>query len=167
MSLFRKSEIWLFKVYITGRIIFSEMKTFLFFSILLKKDFVNPHKISAHSDHFYFSEPMLLIKTCFCSQLCSSCFCTGKSMSEALIFQSTNPQYDNRLSVELPVQYMKMPSLEHGENMMRTLWKHDEKMLCTQIVFCFSFRTTYVHNMFYPPIFSPMFWAWNFYALNW
>ena len=46
---------------------------------------------------------------------------TGKSFSEALIFASINPQYDNRLSVELPVQCMKMPSLEHGENMMRTL----------------------------------------------
>ena len=28
--------------------------------------------------------------------------CTGKSMSEALIFESTNPQYDNRLFIELP-----------------------------------------------------------------
>ena len=39
--------------------------------------------------------------------------CTGKSMSEALIFASTNPQYDNRLFIELPVQYMKIPSSEH------------------------------------------------------
>ena len=38
---------------------------------------------------------------------------TGRSMSEALIFASTNPQYDNGLFIELPVQYM-------GENMMRT-----------------------------------------------
>ena len=28
-------------------------------------------------------------------------------MSEALIFVSTNPQYDNRLFIELQVQYMK------------------------------------------------------------
>ena len=34
-------------------------------------------------------------------------------MSEAFIFASTNPQYDNRLFIELPVQYMKIPSLEH------------------------------------------------------
>ena len=39
--------------------------------------------------------------------------CTGKSMSEALIFASTNPQYDNRLFIELPVEYMKIPSSEH------------------------------------------------------
>ena len=39
---------------------------------------------------------------------------THKSMSEALIFVSANPQYDNRLFIELPVQYMKIPSSEHG-----------------------------------------------------
>ena len=39
---------------------------------------------------------------------------TGKSLSEALILASTNPQYDNRLLIELQVQYMKIPSSEHG-----------------------------------------------------
>ena len=29
---------------------------------------------------------------------------TGKSLSEALIFASTKPQYDNRLFIELQVQ---------------------------------------------------------------
>ena len=29
---------------------------------------------------------------------------TGKSLSEILIFASTNPQYDNRLFIELQVQ---------------------------------------------------------------
>jgi hypothetical protein len=38
---------------------------------------------------------------------------TGKSFSEALILTSTNPQYDKRLFIESPVQYMKIPSLEH------------------------------------------------------
>ena len=38
---------------------------------------------------------------------------TGKSLSEALIFASTNPQYDDRLFIELRVQYMKITSLEH------------------------------------------------------
>ena len=37
-------------------------------------------------------------------------------MSEALVFASTNPQYDNRLFIELPVPYMKTPSSEHGEH---------------------------------------------------
>ena len=32
----------------------------------------------------------------------SNLTCTGKSLSEALIFASINPQYDNRLFMELP-----------------------------------------------------------------
>ena len=68
---------------------------------------------------------------------------TGKSFSEVLILASTNPQYDKRLSIELPVQYMKIPSLEHGENMRRTY--------CAQkLFFVFTIRTTYVNNMFSP-----------------
>ena len=39
--------------------------------------------------------------------------CTGKSLSEALIFASINPQYYNRLFMELRVQYMKTISAEH------------------------------------------------------
>ena len=62
---------------------------------------------------------------------------TGKSLSEALIFASSNPQYNHRLFIELQVQYMKIPSSEHGENMM-----------CTEIVFL-TFRAISVHNMFY------------------
>ena len=45
---------------------------------------------------------------------------TGKSMSEALIFASTNPQYDNILFIELQIQYMKILSSEDGENMWCT-----------------------------------------------
>ena len=39
---------------------------------------------------------------------------TGKSLSEALIFASTDPQYDDRLFIELQVQYMKIPSSNLG-----------------------------------------------------
>ena len=39
---------------------------------------------------------------------------TGNSLSEALIFASTNPQCDNRLFTELQVQYMKIPSSNLG-----------------------------------------------------
>ena len=39
-------------------------------------------------------------------------FDTGKSLSEALIFASTNPQYDDRLFIELQVQYIKITSSE-------------------------------------------------------
>ena len=57
--------------------------------------------------------PMLLLKN-FCA------FFTGKFFSEALILASTNPKYDKRLFVELPVQYMKTTSSEHQENMLCT-----------------------------------------------
>ena len=64
---------------------------------------------------------------------------TGKSFSEALILASTNPQYDKRLFIELQVQYMKIASSEHAQNMLRTCSEHAQNMLCTQIVFCFCF----------------------------
>ena len=64
---------------------------------------------------------------------------TGKSLSEALIFASTNLQYDNILFIELQVQYMKIPS----SNLGRTC--------CVQKLFL-TFRTIFIHNMF-----SPMF----------
>ena len=48
---------------------------------------------------------------------------TGISLSEAFILGSTNPQYDRKLFIDLPVQYMKTTRSEQGEN-----------KLCTQIV---------------------------------
>ena len=62
---------------------------------------------------------------------------TSKSLSEALIFASTNPQYDDRLFIELQVQYMKLPSSNLG-------WT-----CCVQKLFL-TFRTIFVHNMFSP-----------------
>ena len=62
---------------------------------------------------------------------------TGKSLSEALIFASTNPQYDNRLFIELQVEYMKIPSSKLGRT-----W-------CVQKLFL-TFRTIFVQNMFSP-----------------
>ena len=62
-------------------------------------------------------------------------FVTGKSLSEALIFASTNPQYDDRLFKELQVQYMKIPSSKHGENMLCIEIDFDiHNNLCTQHV---------------------------------
>ena len=60
---------------------------------------------------------------------------TGKSLSEALIFASTNPQYDNSLFIELQVQYMKIPS----SNLGRTCCV--QKLLLT-------LRTIFLPNMF-------------------
>ena len=60
-----------------------------------------------------------------------------KSLSEALIFASTNPQYDDRFFIELQVQYMKIPSSNLG------------RICCVQKLFL-TFRTIFVHNMFSP-----------------
>ena len=62
---------------------------------------------------------------------------TGKSLSEVLIFASTNPQHDTRLFIELQVQYRKIPC----SNLGRTC--------CVQKLFL-TFRTIFVHNMFSP-----------------
>ena len=51
-------------------------------------------------------------------KIINMCVSTGKSLSEAFILTSTNPQYDERLFIDLPVQYMKTTSSEHGENML-------------------------------------------------
>ena len=60
---------------------------------------------------------------------------TGKSFSEALIFASTNPEYDDRLFIELQVQYIKILSSEHMENMMCTEIDFDiQNNFCTQHV---------------------------------
>jgi hypothetical protein len=61
---------------------------------------------------------------------------TGKSLSEALIFALTNPQYDERLFIELQVQYMKIPS----SNLGRTC--------CVQKLFQNNFCTQHVLPMF-------------------
>ena len=56
---------------------------------------------------------------------------TGKSKSEALIFVSINPQYDNRLFIKLQVQYKETTSLDHGQNMYRTCSAHVLPMFYT------------------------------------
>ena len=52
---------------------------------------------------------------------------TGKSWSEALIFASTNPQYEKRLFIELRVQDMKIASSEHK---LFLFW-HSEQLMNT------------------------------------
>ena len=64
-----------------------------------------------------------LAEVCFKQMF--ECF-TGKSMSEALGFQSTNPQYDNRLSIELQV-WMKIPK----HVVYRNCFGHSDQFLYT------------------------------------
>ena len=60
---------------------------------------------------------------------------TGKSLSEVPIFASTNPQYEDRLFIDLQVQYMKIPSSEHGQNILCTEMVFDvQDNFCTQHV---------------------------------
>ena len=66
---------------------------------------------------------------------CSPFLVTGKSFSEILILASTNQQYDKIFSIELPVQYMKIPSSEHCQN-----------ILCTQIVLNVKTKTQFVYK---------------------
>ena len=58
---------------------------------------------------------------------------TGKSLSEALILAPTNPQYDDRLFIELRVQYKKITSSVH--------------VVYTNCFFVLTFKTIYVHIM--------------------
>ena len=59
---------------------------------------------------------------------------TGKYFSEALILASTNTQYDKRLVIDLPVQYIKTKSSEH--------------VVYLNWVFVLTFRIIYVHKMY-------------------
>ena len=62
---------------------------------------------------------------------------SGKCLSEALIFASINPQYDDRLFIELQVKYTKIPSSDLG------------RTFCVQKLFL-TFRTIFLHYMFFP-----------------
>ena len=58
----------------------------------------------------------------------------GKSLLEALILASTNPQYDKRLFIDLPVQYKKTTSSEHVVYINCFECKNKKNNLCTQHV---------------------------------
>ena len=79
---------------------------------------------------------------------------TGKSLSEALIFASTNPQYDDRLFIELRVQYMKIASSEHGENTGRKCCVHKLFWMSKQKPIC-------VNKMFFPSSELAIFMYWT------
>ena len=74
---------------------------------------------------------------------------TGKSFSEALILGSTNPKYDRRLFIDLRVQYMKIPSSEHGENKGRTCKQHVLNMFssCSPHVLSLEFSCIELVNL--------------------
>ena len=68
---------------------------------------------------------------------------TGKYLSEALIFASTNPQYDNRLFIESRVQYMKISSSEQVVYTNCLFFCFDiQNNLCAQRVLSLEFSCT-------------------------
>ena len=70
------------------------------------------------------------IQNNFCTQNFQKWQC--KSLSEALVFASTNPQYDDRLFIELQVQYIKFQAQTYGEHVVqRNCFWHSEQYLYT------------------------------------
>ena len=70
---------------------------------------------------------------------------TGKYFLEALIFASTNPQYDKRLFIGLQVQYMKITSSEHVVYINCFLFWHSEQFVqatCSEHVLSLQFSCT-------------------------
>ena len=70
---------------------------------------------------------------------------TGKSFSEALILESVNPQYDDRLFIDSRLQYKKNTSSERVvyKNCFLVLFWHSKQFLyttCSEFVF-FLYRT--------------------------
>ena len=61
--------------------------------------------------------------------------CTGKFLSEALIFPSTNPQYDDRLFIELQLQLHENSKLRiWGEHVVYRNCFYIQNSFCTQHV---------------------------------
>ena len=54
-------------------------------------------------------------------------FGTGKPVSEAFIFASVNPQYENRLFIDLWFQYEKNTSSEHGHGVYKYCFECQNK----------------------------------------
>ena len=65
----------------------------------------------------------------------SNSFLTGKSVSEALILESVNPQYDDILFIDLQLQYKKNTSSEHVvyKNCFLFLFWHSKQFLYTTV----------------------------------
>ena len=118
---------------------------YIFIKTICVSDWVKIEQ-RAHTVTLHSTCPRKFQRTQFSEQAIS----TGKSLSEAFIFASTNPQYDSRLFIELPLQYMTIASSERSQN-----------MLCTQIVFCFD-----IQNNLCTQHVLLMFWAWNFHVLT-
>ena len=79
-----------------------------------------------------------------------------------LFLHQLNPQYDNRLFIELPVQYMTIPSSEHGENVRRTWGEHVVHTNCF-FVFVLTFILYWIKliSFYNEELSSPLFILWE------
>ena len=139
-----------------GRIQFLNLMLLSLFDHLQKYEHVKREEIKEIKDLYFsifhqnrwdisdFKAPALLCgnvrqqkqRNKICSDQSGS---TGKSLSEALIFASTNPQYDDRLFIELQIQYMKIASSEHKYIIVLNVKTNN---LCTQHVLRLHFSCT-------------------------
>ena len=75
---------------------------------------------------------------------------TAKSFSEPLA--STNPNYDKKLCIELPVQYMKITSPEHVVYTICALFLfwHSEQFMyktCSELLICMYWAGNSMNNL--------------------
>jgi hypothetical protein len=75
---------------------------------------------------------------------------TGKSVSEALILESVNPQYDDRLLIDSQLQYKKNTSSEHVVYKNCFECQNKNQFLyttCSELVFCLYLSRESMNNL--------------------
>ena len=97
------------------------------------KLYLNFHNLNSKTFHSIFWLSNSIVEEVWKKNL----LCTGKSLLEALILASTNPQYDKRLFIDLPVQYMKTIYKLRTCCVHKCFWMSKQKQ-----------KTICVHNMF-------------------
>ena len=121
VRVFHVPTLALFSTVLSNFAIWAGLQCLIFLLQLLCVKFATETKSLIIEAHFFFLDRI--------SQI------TGQSLSEPLIFASTNPQYDDRFFIELQVQYMltwKFQDQTWGEHVVyrNCLW-HSEKILYT------------------------------------
>ena len=79
-------------------------------------------------------------------------FVTGKSVSEALILQSINPQYDDRLFIDSWLQYKKNTTSEHvvyKHCFLFLFWSSKQCLYttCSEVVFFLYWIQEWMNNL--------------------
>ena len=71
----------------------------------------------------------------------------NKSLLEALIYASTNPKYDKRLFIDLPVQYMKTTSTEHVVYINCFECQNEKNNLCSELILFMYWTAKSMNNL--------------------